>query len=136
MSTSRKTFIHKYENGQISSIRTYENGKINGVYIQFYENGNLRCEGTYKNYKRDGFFRGFHENGQLHYQFTMIDDETICNDYEEYDELGKPSNMMYLYGIDHNKNADRLNNNLISTLLRPLLSHLSPLLYHLKVDKL
>ncbi len=132
---SRKTFIDKYDNGQISSITTYENGKINGVFIQFYENGNLRCEGTYKNCKRDGFFRSFHENGQLHYQFTMID-ETICNDYEEYDELGNPSNMMYLYGIDHNKNAIQLNTknnkNLVSTLLKPLFNHLSPLLYHLK----
>ena len=99
------TSIEKYDNGQIKYINTYENGKMNGVFMQFYENGNLQCEGTYKNYKRDGFMRGFYENGTLRCQFTISND-TIHDDYEEYDEDGNPSRELYDTGIEHNVPKD------------------------------
>jgi antitoxin component YwqK of YwqJK toxin-antitoxin module len=67
----------------------------------FIKNGNLSCEGTYKNGKRHGFMRSFHPDDKLLCQFTMINGDTICDDYEEYDEDGNPSTKMYDTGIDH-----------------------------------
>jgi len=110
LSNKPEVNITKYDNGQIKDIYTYENGKTNGVFMQFYENGNLRCEGTYKNYKRHGFMRCFHENGTLCCQFTMYND-TIQDDYEEYDENGNPSRVMYNEGICHKDDSRKQEDN-------------------------
>ena len=42
-----------YENGQISSIKNYKNGVVDGEYIEYYLDGKLKLKGSYKNGLRD-----------------------------------------------------------------------------------
>ena len=48
-----------YENGQISSIKNYKDGKANGEYIEYYTDGELKLKGSYKNGLREGEFKTY-----------------------------------------------------------------------------
>ena len=53
-----------YDNDQIKSKRTYNQGWINRKFSLWYENGQIEQEGSYKNNKQDGKWTFWYENGQ------------------------------------------------------------------------
>lgn len=55
-----------YENGKLSSIKNYLEGKLNGDYITYYTNGNKKYIKTYINGSIDGEVVEYHENGTEH----------------------------------------------------------------------
>ncbi len=89
-----------YENGQLRSITNYKKSKIFGPFINFHENGMICSMGSYNEKGRHGLIKSFHDNGKLRFQVTFHNDK-IGNDYIEFDEMGRPSDWVYRYGIDH-----------------------------------
>ena len=53
------------ENGQLSDIVSFKDGKQEGLWEWYYENGQLGGKGNYKNDKPDGFWKHFNEDGTL-----------------------------------------------------------------------
>ena len=74
-----------YDNGQLGSNGTYQNGKWDGPFESYYQNGELRSKRTYKVQVLDGPYEMYHDNGQLKSKGTFKDGEK-CG---EWFELGK-----------------------------------------------
>ena len=51
--------------GETSSITTYKNGKLHGIYQQFYINGQLKMTSNFKDDQEDGESKMYYEDGQL-----------------------------------------------------------------------
>jgi antitoxin component YwqK of YwqJK toxin-antitoxin module len=54
-----------YEDGQLETIGTYINGKMDGLTSIYFENGEIKQKGIYKIGEKDGLFEWFYESGQL-----------------------------------------------------------------------
>lgn len=52
-----------YENGQLKSEMTYQNGILHGPYAMYFENGKPMMRGAMKNGKRHGRWEVFYFNG-------------------------------------------------------------------------
>ena len=62
-----------YDNFQLASEYTYEEGKRNGISKEWFDNGQLWYEGNYKHGKQEGLIRNWYYNGQLTYEENMKD---------------------------------------------------------------
>ena len=64
---NRLTCLHKeyYENGKISVIGSFKNGKGEGEWKWHRLNGNLEKIGSFKNGKQEGEWKLYYENGKL-----------------------------------------------------------------------
>lgn len=58
-------FVYYHENGTISKMSRYENGKIDGCVSWYYEDGTLRETGCYKNGVATGKHETYFANGNL-----------------------------------------------------------------------
>jgi len=65
----------RYENGELKSSITYENGKKEGLVRSWFESGKMQMESTYKDGKQDGLTRSWFDSGQLKMEATYKDDE-------------------------------------------------------------
>lgn len=105
-------FKSYYENGNLSSQGTYENGEKYGIWTiyysngnvkekgfldgeskvdrwcSYYENGSIKDSGFYLGNKPIGFWYYFYENGNLQKSCKIFDGQYI-GEYVEYDEKGK-----------------------------------------------
>ncbi len=54
-----------YENGQLMQEGTFKNGKIEGTRSLWFDTGELKAEGTYKDGNLDGYKKQWYKNGQL-----------------------------------------------------------------------
>jgi hypothetical protein len=64
-------WVRYYENGQLSSKRTYKDGKRDGPWVRYRKNGKIYYKGTYKDGKRDGPWVGYFKNGKLDFKGTF-----------------------------------------------------------------
>ena len=55
----------RYPSGQLLSVATFKNGKINGKAYEYYPSGQLKLEENYINGKLNGLSKSYYENGQL-----------------------------------------------------------------------
>jgi antitoxin component YwqK of YwqJK toxin-antitoxin module/uncharacterized RDD family membrane protein YckC len=76
---STKVLKQHYPNGQLESISTYVNGKIDGTYQDWYPDGTLKTEIEYRLGKREGITRTFYPNGQKESEMEYED-----NDFKHY----------------------------------------------------
>ena len=53
-----------WPSGNIKQIRSYKDGKCDGLWIDWHDNGQKSSEKTYKDDKYDGLFTRWFENGQ------------------------------------------------------------------------
>ena len=77
-----------FENGQLESKRTYSDGELEGLLETYYESGQLKSRGEYKKGKKIGVSQRYHSNGRLK---TMIShtDGILNGRHELYDETGE-----------------------------------------------
>lgn len=54
-----------YEDGQIQSIRNYEDGKLSGESIFYYETGNIKLKLEYNQNQLDGVVKTYYESGSI-----------------------------------------------------------------------
>jgi len=54
-----------FNNGKLSSIQSYFQGKDNGAWIFYYQNGLKKTEAFFDKGKRIGEWKYYHENGKL-----------------------------------------------------------------------
>jgi antitoxin component YwqK of YwqJK toxin-antitoxin module len=64
-------------NGQVESIRTYKDGKKDGLEASWYENGQKASEVTYKDGERDGLETRWDVNGNVTSEVTYKDGEPV-----------------------------------------------------------
>jgi len=55
----------EYRDGKMDNKRTYDNNKLNGIFIDYYTNGTIKEEGTYLNDKKNGLYKMYYENTNL-----------------------------------------------------------------------
>ena len=60
-----ETYKEYYENGQLYLVTNYKDGKEDGVRKSWHESGQLKEEGFFNNGKRNGLYKNWYENGQL-----------------------------------------------------------------------
>ena len=53
----------------------FENGKKDGLWVNYHENGQLRSKGNWKNGKKDSLWEWYFENGQLWEKANFKDGE-------------------------------------------------------------
>ena len=66
-----------WPSGNIKQIRSYKDGKCDGLWIDWHDNGQKSSEKTYKDDKYDGLFTQWFENGQKKSEGTYKDAEKI-----------------------------------------------------------
>ena len=54
-----------YEDGQIKSLRSFKNGRVNGLWIEWHPNGQMKFRGDRIENKADGVTSWWYANGQL-----------------------------------------------------------------------
>jgi len=64
-----------HENGQVSRLQHYMNGKMDGLFIAWYENGQKEKEVTLKDGKMDGLWTDWCEYGQKRREMNWKDGE-------------------------------------------------------------
>lgn len=69
--------VKYYENGMVSRMKSYKNGKFHGESLSFYQNGEVREEENYVNGKKDGEFRVYFDNGELKYRSIYKDGKLV-----------------------------------------------------------
>ena len=94
-----------YENGQLSSERTYENGKKHGFSKHWYENGQLRWERTFENGEKHGLQRYWDENGKLDFE-THYENGKQNGLYRSWRENGQ---LWYEYCYSNGEKIDMSN---------------------------
>ena len=77
---------------QKKDIISYENGKLNGKYVEYYENGNKKVEGVFKNNLRIGNWKVWDEKGKLimereYYNSVLIRSILSFKKVIEYDSI-------------------------------------------------
>tara|TARA_Y100000766_G_C18858673_1_gene582115 strand:- start:931 stop:1440 length:510 start_codon:yes stop_codon:yes gene_type:complete len=72
------------ENGQLSEVAFYIDGKVNGEFREYWCNGNIAFEGTYVNDNPVGVQRSWYEDGNLEMERYILEE---YNDF--YKELQK-----------------------------------------------
>ena len=80
--------ISNYDDEQISSSKSYDDGKLNGPLEVYYENGQLKYKSNFKDGKEDGVFEWYYENGQLK-EREFFSDGSEVGDVERYFENGQ-----------------------------------------------
>ena len=78
----------RYENGQLMSKGTLNDGKMVGPWIVYYENGNIKREDDYDWYEEPKLRSTYYENGQLQMRGYIKDDYRI-GVWESYYENGQ-----------------------------------------------
>ena len=75
----------RYSSGQLLSVATFKNGKINGKAYEYYPSGQLKLEENYINGKLNGLSKSYYENGQLQDEIPYKNDkkEGIVKTYIE-----------------------------------------------------
>jgi antitoxin component YwqK of YwqJK toxin-antitoxin module len=69
-----------FENGNLASKCTYENGWIIGVYEEYYENGQVKLIANFDKKDRIGRWEYFYDNGRKKKEVSFVDNEgTILN---------------------------------------------------------
>ena len=53
-----------YKNGQVASLSTYKNGKLDGLLTSWYPNGQKEVESNFKNGKQHGLTRSWRKDGE------------------------------------------------------------------------
>ncbi len=78
-----------YENGKLSSIQQFKDGKDHGQWKFYHPNGNLETIGKFRNGLRHGQWKYFYENGQTYQiaQYKLGAKHGIWKVYEEDGEL-------------------------------------------------
>jgi len=59
------TYYEFFTDGQISSIYTFIDGKMEGQYVEFHTNWRIKCEGIFINNYRRGKFYTYDEDGNV-----------------------------------------------------------------------
>jgi antitoxin component YwqK of YwqJK toxin-antitoxin module len=82
-----------YEDGQLKTIGTYTNGKMDGLISEYFENGEVEVNGIVKNGEKDGLFEWFYESGQLKVTTTYTNGQldgfrTVYHDNGEIEMKG------------------------------------------------
>jgi len=73
--TKQGEFKYFHENGRLSQVSTYIDGKMNGFIAWYYENGNLRETGIYKNGIAFGENITYYDNGSLKAKGPNVSDK-------------------------------------------------------------
>ena len=63
----------EYRDGKMDNKRTYDNNKLNGIFIDYYTNGTIKEEGTYLNDKKNGLYKMYYENTNLKEESSYVD---------------------------------------------------------------
>ena len=64
-----------YENGQLTSKKTYVKGTLDGEAFTWYENGKQETSTNYENGIKNGEFSDWFDNGQMRQQGKYVNDE-------------------------------------------------------------
>ena len=80
-----------YENGQLSSIGKYSQGKETGPWKYFHENGQFRYVGKYSLGVSTGEWKYYHTNGQI-YQVRLYEKGKLMNILSCFDGNGTSLN--------------------------------------------
>ena len=67
----------RYPSGQLLSVATFKNGKINGKAYEYYPSGQLKLEENYVNGKNNGLSKSYYENGKLIEQAVYKNGEEV-----------------------------------------------------------
>lgn len=76
-----------FDDGSLSILGEYVNGKKNGVWRYFYENGSKMSEYFMKDDTKEGKYTSYHENGKIKIECTFQKD-LKQGLYKEFDESG------------------------------------------------
>lgn len=70
-----------YPNGQVAVRKQYENGRLEGLYLEYYESGTLKSEWNFSQGRQHGDHKGYHPDGNLKYHtiYYMGDQDTTIN---------------------------------------------------------
>lgn len=81
-----------FDTEKVKTIENYENGILNGKFIEYYEDGSLKIEGNYFKGEKDGYFEYYRPNGYINkmeeYCYSYRENKTILNAYANWDEVG------------------------------------------------
>lgn len=83
-------FTGKYtekNNGAVTSVSEYRNGKLDGYQITYYSNGMTKEERHFENGLKTGEHKGWWENGKLKFVYNYSNDEFNGN-VKVWNELG------------------------------------------------
>ena len=64
-------------NGKLSKVSQFKNGKLHGLSTRWQENGQKKQEGNYKDGKQDGLFTSYNEDGTEKFRLTYKDGELV-----------------------------------------------------------
>lgn len=56
-----------FPDGTVAIKKIYENGRLQGPYVEFYENGNIKSNWNFLNGRQHGEYKGYEVNGDLKY---------------------------------------------------------------------
>lgn len=76
-----------FEDGGISSIKTYTDGVLNGLSVEYYADGNKKTEANYKDGQLNGDYTKYRETGKIEYS-SQYQDGLLNGEYKEYFETG------------------------------------------------
>ena len=80
-----------YENGNLESIWTFKNKKVNGMIKMFYKNGKIWKSGNFSEGISEGKYTEYYENGKVKISGQYKNDEKVGK-WTEYFENGKIKN--------------------------------------------
>lgn len=83
-----------YQNGSISVVRQFKNGKKNGQVVSYFKNGHLDYVNYYKNGIIDSFALSFYENGDTMVKYFYLDGLKWAKQIE-YDSFGEINNIVF-----------------------------------------
>lgn len=66
-----------YQNGKLSKIEKYKDGKLDGDYVEYYESGQVRVMGSYENGKEEGVWKIFNKSGKIKNKGKYRDGEKV-----------------------------------------------------------
>ena len=96
-----------YDDGKLKSIRTFKNGKRNGLQIEWYENGKKKFEETWKDNKLTGTSKTWFYSGRKEREANYKDDK-LDGLYTEWDVQGN----LIKQETYHKGDSNASNNNL------------------------
>jgi antitoxin component YwqK of YwqJK toxin-antitoxin module len=76
------------EEGNLSTVETYNKGVLNGKELTFHPNGKIHTKGNFTNGNLDSLFYVYYETGELKEKVTMVD-FTENGPFEEYYKNGQ-----------------------------------------------
>jgi len=78
--------VDYYDTGPLKSVKSYENGALNGISREYYEIGTLKHAINYKNGKIDGMYHTYYSNRSL--WMKEVYDNGVFVSRKEYNEEG------------------------------------------------